>query len=314
MLRLATRRCAAAARAPCAFARLRPRGAQGAGAQAASAQALLPCEEDRYGGRTVDARGAGGAFRDAAAFEEALCASVRAWRREGVRGVWLRVGLEQAALVPVAAAQGFEFHHAEAAYLMMARWLPEEEPSTLPKGATSHVGVGAFVVQRDPNGGGKLLVVRERRGPAAGKGWKLITGLADGGEAVQDAARREVLEETGVRARFVGVTAIRRALGTHVGGKDDTFFMCVLEAAGGEIRRCDVELEGARWMDVGDFLAGGDGVAHDGGEGLWPRLYRDAWRCFEGDKAFLEMSVSERGGKSQAVWTTAVAELETVEP
>lgn len=57
---------------------------------------------------------------------------------------------------------------------MMSRWLPEGEVNTLPPAASSHVGVGALVVCED-----SVLVVRERRGPAAGRGWKLVTGLAE---------------------------------------------------------------------------------------------------------------------------------------
>lgn len=82
-------------------------------------------------------------------------------------------------------------------YVMMVRWLPETE-STIPPNASTYVGIGAFVVN-DQN---EVLVVQERTGPAKGRGWKLPTGLIEQGEEIWLGAEREVLEETGVKARF----------------------------------------------------------------------------------------------------------------
>eukprot|EP00793_Prasinoderma_coloniale_P002041 PRCOL_00002549-RA len=273
--------------------------AVGAGAATQSAAPTqgseLPATADAYGGVTVDVSAAGALAADAATFGAALDASLSAWKREAVRGAWLRIGLEHAALVPVAAERAFAFHHAERDFVMMSRWLPEGEVNTLPPAASSHVGVGALVVCED-----SVLVVRERRGPAAGRGWKLVTGLAELNEEVDAAAAREVFEETGVRAHFEGVVAMRRALGTHVAQKDDMFFLCVLRAqpepsAAGSalapppVSPCETELEGARWMSAEEFLAGGEGIAHGGhsSEGLWPKLYRDAWRCASGTRPYL---------------------------
>ena len=75
----------------------------------------------------------------------------------------------------------------------MCRWLPGGE-SPLPPNATHQVGVGAVVVDA---GRGRVLVVQEAVGPAVGH-WKIPTGLLHAREDVADAARREVLEETGL--------------------------------------------------------------------------------------------------------------------
>ena len=87
------------------------------------------------------------------------------------------------------------------------------------------------------NGEGKVLLVQERRGPAAAASrpdfWKLPTGLVEQGEAVPDAARREVFEETGVRTEFVSILGIRHGHNAPF-GKSDMFFLCALRIADGE--------------------------------------------------------------------------------
>ena len=109
-----------------------------------------------------------------------------------MKGVWLKLSLQQAQLVPLATSCGFEFHHAEPDYLMLTTWL-QATASTLPANASHQVGVGAVV----PNKHGEILVVKEQSGPAAQYGiWKLPTGLLNAGEDFSAAAVREVQEET----------------------------------------------------------------------------------------------------------------------
>lgn len=43
--------------------------------------------------------------------------------------------------------EGFRYHHAEADYLMLVRWLPDT-PDTLPVNASHRVGIGAFILNK----------------------------------------------------------------------------------------------------------------------------------------------------------------------
>ena len=67
-------------------------------------------------------------------------------------------------------------------------------------------------------------------GDSMGQGvWKMPTGLVNAGEDVTDAAVREVLEETGIRAKFDAMVSCRQAHGLGVGrNKSDLFFVVAL--------------------------------------------------------------------------------------
>lgn len=226
---------------------------------AATAATTLRGNADRYGGVIVDddAEGFPDETRATAVeeFEETLARSLDAWRAEGVRGVWLKLRTARAAYVPVATTAGFEFHHAEREYVMLTKWLPEDEPSTIPANASHQVGVGAFVYDEE---GGKVLLVQEKRGPASGRDlWKMPTGLLEAGEDIPEAAMREVSEETGIETEFGAVIGLRHG---HFGafGKSDMFAVVGLRVKNGASREIIIqeqEIEAAKWATVEEFLA-----------------------------------------------------------
>ena len=102
------------------------------------------------------------------------------------------------------------------------------------------VGVGAVVV-RD----GRALLVRRGHEPRKGE-WSLPGGLLDLGEALVDAARREVKEETG--------------LDVEVGPMIETFDR-VHRDGGGRIRYHFVIVDFVCWSHEGEAVAGSDAEA-----------------------------------------------------
>lgn len=159
-------------------------------------------------------------------FETALREQLQRWRSESIRGVWLHIPPSHADKVGACIRQGFQFHmvlnnddstSAGQRELVLTQWLPKDTPNRLPLGPTHQVGVGCLVWHPHDDhlvgsGERRMLVVQEKTGPAAAYGlWKMPTGLADPGEDLHRASERELVEETGLRAKFTGLVGFRQA-------------------------------------------------------------------------------------------------------
>ncbi|XP_042510888.1 nudix hydrolase 8-like [Macadamia integrifolia] len=182
-------------------------------------------------------------------FASILQSSLSRWKREGKKGVWLKIPLEQSELVPIAVKQGFQYHHAEREYIMLTYWIPEG-PDLLPANASHQVGVGGFAIN-DKN---EVLVVQEKHcAPAYVGSWKLPTGFILESEEIFTGVVREVKEETGIDAEFLEVIAFRHAHNVAF-RKSDLFFICMLRPLSTEIKVDDLEIQAAKWMPLTEFL------------------------------------------------------------
>ena len=71
----------------------------------------------------------------------------------------------------------------------------------------------------------------------------------DEGETLETAAKREVLEETGIEADFIGVLGFREQLNFRF-GQGDLYFTCLMQAKTTNITKQEEELAEALWMDI----------------------------------------------------------------
>ncbi|KAK3415312.1 hypothetical protein EUGRSUZ_H00856 [Eucalyptus grandis] len=195
---------------------------------------LLDGCEDSYGGVRVEIKEDMDAdVMKADVFASLLRASISSWKQQGKKGVWIKLPIKCSHLVDVIVKENFRYHHAEADYLMLVRWLPETQ-DTIPANASHRVGVGAFVL----NDKREVLVVQEHSGRFQGTGvWKLPTGVVNE-----------------VDTKFVEVLCFRQSHKSFF-TKSDLFFLCVLRPESSAINKQNVEIEAAQWMPIEEYAA-----------------------------------------------------------
>jgi 8-oxo-dGTP pyrophosphatase MutT (NUDIX family) len=181
-------------------------------------------------------------------FRASLGESLAAWKGEQFRVVWLDVPVNRSALIPVAVDAGFRFHHANEENVMMIHRLVEG--AFVPPHATHFVGVGGVVI----NDRNELLVVCERHRRTQQPYYKLPGGALQPGEHLVDAVLREVLEETGVQAKFESLVCFRHWHGYRY-GKSDIYFVCRLAPLSEEVTIQVEEIEECLWMPVENYFS-----------------------------------------------------------
>lgn len=117
-----------------------------------------------------------------------------------------------------------------------------------PAGREPSLAVGA-VVRRD----GELLMVERGVPPAAGR-WSVPGGHVEPGETLDEAVRREVLEETGVDVQVGELLGyVELSAGEHFVILD--FLATPLEGAAGVELRPGDDAAAARWVPLGEVAA-----------------------------------------------------------
>ncbi|CAL9222431.1 unnamed protein product [Arabidopsis halleri] len=209
---------------------------------------LLDGVEDRFGGIVVNLMEVESMTVED--FDAKLDNSLKAWKDQGKKGIWIKLPRELSSLVDTAIKKGFTYHHAENEYVMLTSWLPEP-PCTLPCNASHRIGIGAFVLNKN----GEMLVVQENSGYLRDNNvWKVPTGTIKEGESIWAGAVREVKEETDIDAEFVEVLAFMESHQAVWQRKTDIFFVCELEPSTFEIKKQDSEIYAAKWMPVEEYV------------------------------------------------------------
>ena len=180
-------------------------------------------------------------------FAPRLKYSLKGWKAAGYKVVWLEIPLHRAGLVPAAAGESFTYHHADDRYVMMFKRL--EEDAFVPNYSTHYIGAGGVVINSDD----EILVVREKRDGVGAGSFKLPGGHLHEEEHLADAVVREVLEETGIEARFVSLVCFRHQH-AYRHGKSDIYFVCRLEPLSARISKQEDEIAECVWMPVETYL------------------------------------------------------------
>eukprot|EP00511_Aplanochytrium_stocchinoi_P002390 CAMPEP_0204842154 /NCGR_PEP_ID=MMETSP1346-20131115/44983_1 /ASSEMBLY_ACC=CAM_ASM_000771 /TAXON_ID=215587 /ORGANISM="Aplanochytrium stocchinoi, Strain GSBS06" /LENGTH=203 /DNA_ID=CAMNT_0051980747 /DNA_START=415 /DNA_END=1026 /DNA_ORIENTATION=+ len=139
----------------------------------------------------------------------------------------------------------------------MVKWLPKDIPNKVPCFGFHEVGVGSLVL----NQSNEILLVKEKfRGPDR---WKMPGGLVDPGETLEEAAIREVKEETGVLAKFESVLGFwQRTLNKHLSDIYIVCFLSVKDECSASIQFDPHEIEECRWMHLGEYVDKGKHAQH----------------------------------------------------
>ncbi|HEY2916522.1 MAG TPA: NUDIX hydrolase [Candidatus Limnocylindrales bacterium] len=110
---------------------------------------------------------------------------------------------------------------------------------------------GGIVVRAE--GDGRSLVVGMRRRDRDAVTWTLPKGTPEPGETIEETARREVTEETGLEVRIVErlpsieYTFVQSGTRIH-----KTVHYFLMEPTGGDLARHDHEFERVRWVPFTD--------------------------------------------------------------
>ncbi len=164
---------------------------------------------------------------------------------------WLELDAALMQLIPSALAAGFTFHHCQSRQVMLVKKLKAD--AYLPFAATHSIGIGGATF----NERGEILLIREQ--PLASQTgqaptlWKLPGGMVEPFENFSDAVVREVFEETGVRANFSQMLAVRH----HHHGQfnaSNLYFVALLQATSQQITIDAREIVEARWFEPKAFL------------------------------------------------------------
>ena len=93
-------------------------------------------------------------------------------------------------------------------------------------------------------------MIQERIKFNKGPNWKFPGGLVDLGETLDQAASREVFEETGIKSKFKGILGFREIEGGFRYGQGDLYFPCLMEIDGStKIQMQESELSECEWLE-----------------------------------------------------------------
>lgn len=165
---------------------------------------------------------------------------------------WVKVHVRLCHLLPSLLGSGvFQVHHATPEYIMLVKGPGDSISSSIPLYGTHYARVECVVLDGIT---GNVLTIRECIGVMSCS-QKLVTGSVESGEYISVAAEREVLEETGIVAQFVGVIGVVNRLSTRF-MRDEILIGCLLYAnpSGQVPRPMSDEIRHAEWTPANNLI------------------------------------------------------------
>ncbi|XP_061937179.1 uncharacterized protein LOC114577635 isoform X2 [Apis cerana] len=196
---------------------------------------------DHYNGITIDSNEESCTSQ---VFAHRLAASLQEWIQNKKRTIWFRVYLSHSEWIPILVKEGFKFHHAKQEYVMLYRWLVNEE-CNIPHYAHTNLGIGGFVYNEETQ---EVLVLKEKYVNKKAM-WKLPGGYVNPGENLEEAVKREILEETGIQTIFKCIISFRH-IHDYSFNCSDIYMVAYLTPLNFDIKKCEKEISECRWMKL----------------------------------------------------------------
>merc|ERR1711935_525499 len=176
---------------------------------------------------------------------ESLNETLTHFQTKQIKGVWVQIKADKAHLIPHFLKNNFVYHHTEGDDLTMTKWLSNETQNSLPSFCTHYCGVGGLVVDTDTQ---EVLLIKEKAGHWTNR-WKIPGGHVNRGETLNDAMVREVWEETGVNAEFVGLIGIKENT-NYKFDSSDLYLVGLMKNLDREIKMCPTEVSECEWRSI----------------------------------------------------------------
>jgi len=204
---------------------------------------MLKTKENLYGGVIIEF-----IKEKESDFEKELKDIISKAKADKKKLLWLDLTTKESKYIAISLDLGFKFHNCEFdRTTLVYRVIPN---AYIPVPPTHTIGVGAIVI----NNKNELLMVRDRIHNNHSK-YKLPGGMLEPASRLIDGVKREVLEETGIKTKFIKLVSILNAHPYRF-NKSNLYIVFKLKPLSTEINIIDTnEIELALWLSLDEFFA-----------------------------------------------------------
>ena len=194
--------------------------------------------EDLYDGVTINNKTI---LKGLDSFENNLLALLENLR--GKKLLWIKLDIKDSSLIPILTQLGFVFYSCNQKDITLVKKLIKS--AIIPVAKNHTIGVGAVVINEN-----KLLVIKD----CIRDVYRLPGGYIDNEESISVAAKREVLEETGVKIDIESIISLAHSYPSAF-DESNFYIVAVAKALSFGINISDTdEITEAKWIDIEEFF------------------------------------------------------------